>query len=374
MLRSLRTCSALAAVIAIGCSEPSESVEADPVERRPIPESQFKPGGLEDTVEVLAGELDRAAAAELRLGVALGSDRAAWELVQTGVERAFAELGAQGGVEAANESDQADFVKHEREAASNGIALVPLASSLKAELQRARDGGIPVVTIEHDVASERDLFVGFGQYEFGQRLGDVVAQATDLRVGNVIVLGADDEAISQVGYLRAMGAKSVMEEVGFSVVIRNSSDGADGEVLDVETLKQDLLAQPRPLAVLGVLETSYRIALAAQAAEGALAGDQAEPTGRVRLKNVPFVAYGSAPATLDALRDGWLHATVIERRHYMGYLVPYALAGFSLLGTERTKYLLTPHLLDDGTLDVGVDVVRSAELDAYREFQEQLVR
>src|SRR5690606_42033822 len=99
MLRSLRTCSALAAVIAIGCSQPSESVEADPVERRPIPESQFKPGGLEDTVEGLAGELDRAAAAELRLGVAPGSDRAAWEVVQTGGEGAFADVGARAAAE-----------------------------------------------------------------------------------------------------------------------------------------------------------------------------------------------------------------------------------------------------------------------------------
>jgi hypothetical protein len=170
-----------------------------------------------------------------------------------------------------------------------------------------------------------------------------------------------------------------LEDVGFDVVIRNSSTAADGEARDVDMLKDDLLGDQRPLAVLGVLETSYRVALAARAAELVLAAEagedvEDEPTGLVRFKNVPFVAYGVAPATLDALQSGILYATLAERRHYMGYVVPYALAGFSLLGVERTKYLLTPHVLDDGTLDVGVDVILAADLDAYLEFQEQLAR
>ncbi len=377
MFRSLVTGSAVLSVAVLGCAEPSDSADTNPVERSPVSDGPFKPAGLEDTIEVFAGELDRAEAAELRLGVALGSGNPAWGLVQTGVERAFAELGARGVVTAASEAEQAEFVKQEREEASNGIGVAPLSSSLEKEAERARDAGIPVVTIESDLRSERELFIGFGQDELGQRLGDVVTGATDLRVGNVIILGADDAGISAAGYLRSMGAKGVLEEAGFDVVIRNSSAAADGEAHDVEMLKADLLGTPKPLAVLGVLETSYRVAFAARDAERALAagagaGEGEAPSGLVRFKNVPFVAYGLEAATLDALRDGILYATLAERRHYMGYAVPYVLAGLSLLGVERTKYILTPHLLEDGTLDVGVDVIRGADLDAYLEFQEQL--
>ena len=378
MLRTL-TGSAIVSLVALGCADPSADRVEDPVERPEVSESQFKPASVEDTVDLLAGELSRAKAAELKLGVALGGADAAWDPVRNGVERAFAELGVQGVVKAPSESEQADFVRREREDLSNGIAVAPLASSLESEVERAREGGIPVVTIENDLASGRELFVGFGQYEIGQRLGDIVIQAQGLRVGNVIILGVDDAEISHAGYLRSMAAKSVLEEAGFDVVIRNSSTAADGEARDIETLKNDLLGDPRPLAVLGVLETSYRVGLAAEAAERSLAAEDAapeeeEPAGLVHLANVPFVAYGFAPATQEALSAGLLYAAVVERRHYMGYLVPYVLSGFSLLGVERTKYILTPHLLEDGTLDVGLDMVRPDDLEAYLEFQELLAR
>jgi len=376
MLRYL-TGSALVSLAALACAEQGGDRVADPVERPGVSESPFKPAGIEDTVDVLAGELSRVEAAELKLGVALGGSGAAWEPVRTGVQRAFDELGVQGVVQAPSESEQPDFVKGEREGLSNGIGVAPLTSSLESEVERARDGGIPVVTIENDLVSERELFVGFGQYEIGERLGGVVIRAQELRVGNVIILGADDEDISRAGYLRSMGAKSVLEEAGFSVIVRNSSTAADGEARDVEMLKDDLLGDPRPLGMVGVFETSYRVALAAEAAERSLAAEDAAPAedrfgGLERFANIPFVAYGFEPVTQDAIRAGMLLASLVERRHYMGYLVPYVLSGFNLLGVERTKYILTPHLLDDGTLDVGLDVVRPDDLEAYLEFQEQL--
>ena len=378
MLRNL-TGSALVSLAALACAEQGTDRVIDPVERPEVSENQFKPASIEDTIDVLAGELSRAEAAELKLGIALGGAGEAWESVRDGVERGFAELGVDGVVTAPSESEQADFVKREREDLANGIAVAPLASGLEDEVERARQGGIPVVTIESDLVSERELFVGFGQREIGQRLGDVVIQAQDLRVGNVIILGVDDADISRAGYLRSMAAKSVLEEAGFNVVIRNSSSAEDGEARDVEVLKDDLLGDPRPLAVLGVLETSYRVALAAEAAERSLASEdpapeEEEPQGLVRFANVPFVAYGFEQATQEALRGGFLHATLVERRHYMGYLVPYVLSGFSLLGVERTKYILTPHLLEDGTLDAGMDVVHPDDLDAYLEFQDLLAR
>lgn len=376
MLRYLVTGSALLSFAALGCGEQGEGATADPIERPVVAESPFKPAGLEDTLDVLAGEIDRAEAAQLRFGIALVSDSEPWNAVRGGAERAFEELGARGVVTAPSEAEQADFVEREREEASSGIGLTPLGSALEVEVERARNSGIPVVTIEHDLPAERDLFVGFGQDEIGQRLGDAVLLTTTRRDGRVVILGADDETLSPAAYLRSTAAKRLLEETGFEVTILNSSTAADGEERDVEMLEGELLADPRPQAVLGVLETSYRVALAAAAAERSLAaeaGEEVEP-GLVRLTNVDLVAYGLEPATVEALRGGILSATLAERRHYMGYLIPYVLAGFNLLGVERTKYILTPHLLDDGTLDVGMDLILPEELDTYFEFQELLTR
>lgn len=375
---------ALLSLTALGCGEQDERAATEPVERTPVPESEFKAYGLEDTIELLATEIDRTQAAELRLGVVLGGDEGHWDTVEAGVERAFSELGTQGAVMApvdASDSEQLELVKREREESSNGIGLAPLDDTLGAEVDRALQEGIPVVTMGKDLSnSERELFVGFGEYEIGQRLGDAVLLLMTHREGRIVILGSDDEDASPEGYQRSLAAKVIMEEAGLDVVIRNSSTLADGEARDIETIKNDLLdADDRPLAVLGVLETSYRIALAATAADRVL--EEANPSdeendepGLSHLANVMLVGYGLAPATLEALQSEVFGATLAERRHYMGYVVPYVLAGLNVLGEERTRYLLTPHLLDNGTLDVGMDLIVPEELDAYVEFQKALTR
>jgi ribose transport system substrate-binding protein len=375
---------ALLSFTTLGCGAEDERPEAEPVERTPVPESEFKAYGLEDTVELLATEIDRTQAAELRLGVVLGGGDASWDDVEAGVERAFSELGAQGAVVAPadqSDSEQIELIKREREESSQGIGVAPLADTLEAEVDRALEAGIPVVTMGKDLSdSGRELFVGFGEYEIGQRLGDAVLELMTLREGTVVILGSDDEKALPEGYQRSLAAKAVMEESGIDVVIRNSSTLADGEARDIETIKNDLLnSDERPLAVIGVLETSYRVALAATAADRVL--EQADPSGEANeepglshLANVMLIGYGLQPATLEALRSEVFDATLAPRRHYMGYVVPYVLAGLNLLGEERTRYLLTPHLLDNGTLDVGMDLIVPEELDAYVEFQTALTR
>jgi len=375
---------ALLSLTALGCGEQDERAETEPVERTPVPEGEFKAYALEDTVELLAMEIDRTQAAELRLGVVLGGGDASWNDVGAGVERAFSELGAQGAVVAPadqSDSEQIELLKREREKSSQGIGVAPLADTLGVEVDRALQDGIPVVTMGKDLSnSERDFFVGFGENEIGQRLGDAVLQLITLREGTVVILGSDDEEASPEGYQRSLAAKTILEETGLDVVIRNSSTAADGEARDIETIKNDLLdAEDRPLAVLGVLETSYRVALAATAADRAL--EEAHPSdeandepGLSHLANVMLIGYGLAPATLEALRSKVFDATLAERRHYMGYVVPYVLAGLNVLGEKRTRYLLTPHILDNGTLDVGSDLIVAEELDAYVEFQKALAR
>lgn len=377
---------ALLTVTLLGCGQHDDQVDEAPVERASVPESPFRPAALEDTLDLLAGELGEEHAAALKLDVVLGGEGERWAEVSHGAARALEELGSAGDVVAPmgdEAAEQLELLKREREATSDGLGLAPINDDLQAEMDRAA-AEVPVITIDSDLpASKRDLFAGFGQYEMGQRLGDAVLQLMPLREGTVVILGTDDEQQSPDGFERSLGARDVMVEVGLDVVIRNGSTAEDGEAADIETVKSDLLdSELAPLAVLGVLPTAYRIAAAAELADQALAAEaqtpepsDEEPTpGLMFLDRVVLVAYGLEPRTVEYLQRGLLAGTLVERRYYMGYFVPYVLAAFNLLGAERTRYLLTPHLLDSGTLDVGADLVVGDELDAYLEFQRRLAR
>lgn len=374
---------ALLAATLLGCGEQDPQVEQAPVERSSSPDSPFTPPALEDTLDLLAAELGQESAAALKLDVVLGGQGERWDTVRDGARRALGELGSAGSVVAPSSdepAEQQELLKRERETTFDGLGVAPIGDALQSETDRAA-AEVPVVTIDTDLPeSKRDLFVGFGEYEIGQRLGDTVLELMPLREGNVVILGADDEQQSPEGFQRSLGARDVMVEVGLDVVIRNSSSAADGEALDIETIESDLLdPELAPLAVLGVLPTAYRIAMAAELADQALApeGQMPEPTeaesvGLRFLDDVALVTYGLEPETQKYLRQGIVAGTLVERRYYMGYFVPYVLAAFNVLGAERTEYLLTPQLLDSGTLDVGLDRVVSDDLDAYLEFQRQL--
>jgi hypothetical protein len=154
-------------------------------------------------------------------------------------------------------------------------------------------------------------------------------------------------------------------------------------------LVSDLLeTEPAPLAIVGVLESSYRIGLAARAADLVLtethgplpeppeatdSGEhEDEPAGLNYLGDVVLVGFGLAPETVELMQARIIHATLAERRYYLGYLLPYVLYGFDVLGAERTRYILTPHLVDERRLHLGLDAVLATELDEYFQYTRQL--
>ena len=396
--RAWQCLTAISLTIAINaCGAKDEKVEYRSIERRPAPNSQFQAASLEDTLDTFAAELGQHEQQELSLRAVLPSMEGDWEPVSLGLRQAFDELAVIGEVVAPDGSagdqaeQQAELVREQLGQEISGIGIAPTRTDGSIAIEDALDASVPTVTLDIDLAnSTRDLFIGRTEYETGQAIGDTLLEVMPLREGTVILLGTEDEQ-RQGDYQRSMGAKQVIEETGLTVLIRNSEQGADGESADVESLKQDLLeSQPLPLGMVGVLENSYRIGMAAQAADVVVAESQegspespemvdpdeseGEPTppGLAHFGGVALVAYGTAPQTLEFMRARIIRATLAERRYYLGYLLPYVLYGFNVLGPERTRYILTPHLIDERRVHLGLDSVLAEELDEYLQFNQDL--
>ncbi len=367
------------------CGADGEQAQHRSIERRAAPDSHFQAASLEDTLDTFADELGRHEHRELNFRAVLPSKDAEWEAVGLGMSQALGELEVAGEVVSAQAEEQAELVREQLEQGISGIGIALAPAATGQSVEEALDSTVPTVTLNSDFASsKRELFIGLTEYETGQAIGDTLLDVMPLREGTVILLGTEDEQ-RQGDYQRTLGAKDVIEETGLSVITRSSNDSADGERTDVETLVQDLLEmKPLPLAMVGVFESSYRIGLAAQAAERLVAeGQEGAPKpdasdeevalpGLTHFGGVTLVTFGMAPQTTELMQARVIHATLAERRYYLGYLLPYVLYGLNVLGAERTRYILTPHLVDEHRVHLGLDSVLAEELEDYVQFTREL--
>ena len=358
----------LLSTAACGGSDDTSEEERAPIDRVEVPDSPFKPTDLEATIDGLVDELGQTPPPSMQLGVVTKTLTGYWEPVVVGANRAIGELEVAGSVVAPTEDTeeertarQLEILQEQREAEYDGIGIAPMATDVATEIDAAVDAGIPVVTIDSDLPdSERQLYIGTMNYEAGETAGNTLLDLLTASEGTVFLLGHDDEEDWPDGYHRTMGAKDVLEEAGFTVVIRRSTWTDDGEQLDVEALTEGLTdADPPAVGMIGLFSNAYRNAMAAEAA-GLTADD------------VTLVAFDFEPQTLEYMRSGLIQATHVQRQYYMGYLVPYVLAGFETLGVEATKELLGSHMVDSDRFNAGLDVVGSDQIDDYNDFLDSL--
>src|SRR5262245_30004020 len=88
---------------ALACGSTDDAAPKKPITRVEIPDSDFKPVELENTVDTLVHEISKTDPKPLQLGVVLKELTGYWEPVKVGANRAFGELGVSGVVVAPSE-------------------------------------------------------------------------------------------------------------------------------------------------------------------------------------------------------------------------------------------------------------------------------
>jgi ribose transport system substrate-binding protein len=218
-----------------------------------------------------------------------------------------------------------------------------------------------VVTIDSDlVESKRDLYIGTMNADAGETGGKSLVELLDGTDGGTVVIYGHDEEGWPDGFDRTMGAKSVIEEAGYDVVVRRVDWSETGEETDMVFLTETLeTADPPVVGMLGVFSVAYRCAIAAE--------QVGKEPGELKI-----VAFDFDSNTVEYMQEGFIQVTHAQRQYYMGYLAPYVLYGINVLGVEKTKQILSAHMVDNVRVNLGLDVVPADKLDDYYSYLDSL--
>jgi ribose transport system substrate-binding protein len=244
-----------------------------------------------------------------------------------------------------------------------GFGLAPLRADIAEQIDLAVDSGLPVLTVDSDLPeSKRQLYIGTINPEAGKTAANtLLAQlGTSVTSGTVIILGHDNPTDWPDGYQRTMGAKTVLEAHGFTVVVRKSTWTDTGDTEDAQSMSDSIsAASPAAVGMIGLFSNAYRCAMAAEMA--------------AKTKDdIAIVAFDFDPKTLTYMQSGLIRATHVQRQYYMGYLMPYLLYGINALGMDKTKEIMAPHMVDTVRIDSGLDVVGASQVDQYNAFLDSL--
>lgn len=374
-MKSLQLCTGLLGLIvtlsACGTEEADNAAPGDPklkITRQDVEDSPFKPVELENTIEELVAAINKKDPEEMQLNVVLKTLSNYWEPVLVGANRALGELNATGGVSAPQQDtgqegidEQNAMLEEAREQGSRGFGIAPFEQGVAQEIDAAADDDIPVVTIDSDLTeSKRDIYVGTLNADAGRTAGETLLRFLPSGEGTVILLGHDDEGWVD-GYQRTMGAKQVLEDEGYTVVVRRTDWAADeGEQNDLAAMAELFeSANPPVVGMMGMFSNAFRCAMAAEAA-----GRDAD--------DIAIAAFDFDPKTVSYMESGMIKATHAQRQYYMGYLTPYLLYGMNVLGKAKVKDILGAHMVDEHRFNSGLDVVGADQLDDYYSFLDGL--
>ncbi|WP_437957729.1 substrate-binding domain-containing protein [Sorangium sp. So ce119] len=354
---------------ACGASDTDEARAAAPIKRTPLPQNEFIPVKIEATIDKLVAEINKSSIQPMQIAVLLKSLSGFFAPIATGANRAMGELGVSGrvtgnvlGITDAS-TDQAQLTELQTKQieqtvaeGTEGIAITPFGEGNGAALDEAVAAGIPVVTLDTDLAkSTRSIYVGILSTSAGDAAGKTLLKMLPEGPGTVLIHGWADPIWAD-GVNRTQGAKGVFEAAGYDVLVHQSI--YDDETRDVEVMKGKIEdADPPVVGLIGMFSDSYRCVLAADAA---------------RAPDLPIVAFDFAPQTADYMRQGRIKATHVQRQYYEGYLGPYIIYGIKSIGLEATRKILAPQLVGGNQFDLGVDVVPWDKVDTYNDFLDEI--
>ena len=237
-----------------------------------------------------------------------------WKGVHGGAMRAGRELDIdilwQGPIREDDREEQIRLVDHARTRGVSGIVLAPLDNkALRRPVSDATRAGIPVVIFDSGLDSDEYIsLIETDNYKGGRMAGDHLATLLGGK-GPVVMLrlqeGSASTTAREQGFLDA-----VAQHPGITVISSNQYAGPTSE--SAYRASENLLAAFRAGTggIAGIFcpneSTTFGMLRALQSANLA---------GRIRL-----VGFDSSDKVLQGMRDGQVHALVLQNPVAMGYL------------------------------------------------------
>ncbi|WP_437733968.1 substrate-binding domain-containing protein [Sorangium sp. So ce1335] len=243
----------------------------------------------------------------------------------------------------------------------HGIAVAPIdAARLEPVVRRAREAGIPVVMFDSPPVegSGALAYVGTDNEAAGRLAGEMMARL--LPDGGAV--GAQIASVRAVnGVERVAGFRAAVAGAGIAVQppSENVYDTSRALELAMAALRKGELAG----AFGGCAENGPAWGMAARALS--------------RAGDLKIVAFDLVPETIAMLREGTIHATVVQREYDMGYRAIQVLHDMVSSGVEEALAGLPAPRQGDSRrsvrfIDTGVDVVTLERTPWSRPLSEHL--
>ena len=243
-----------------------------------------------------------------------GTTHEFWKSIHAGAVRAERELDGvrviwKGPIVEDDRAAQIEVVETFTAKRVDGIAVAPLDDrALVRPIRAARDAGIPVVILDSGL-QDPDAYVSFvatDNYNGGAIAGRAVAEALGQNGGRVILLryqvGSASTANREKGFLDEIAKHPAIEVLSADQyagpTVETAMTAAETLLTKFGPRQVDAIFCPNESSTYGMLQALRR-------------------TGHAG--NVRFVGFDVSEKLIEALRDGQLHALVVQNPFRMGY-------------------------------------------------------
>ncbi|MCM1283764.1 MAG: substrate-binding domain-containing protein [Muribaculaceae bacterium] len=205
----------------------------------------------------------------------------------------------------------------------HGLVITPCSSPyIAAEIDRYTDLGIPVITVNTDIASKRMAYVGDNSLRSGQTAAGLMGRMTFGEIHTGIVTGSSR---IQCHTERLTGFTRILEQSYPRIHVAETIENHDDDVESFEKVKTMLEAHPE-------INALYF------AAGGIYGGCQAVQSLQ-RADSMQIITHDCVPATAELLCSGVITATICQQPYRQGYLPVELLSRYLLEGIAPEQEL-----------------------------------
>ena len=252
------------------------------------------------------------------------SDSSFWQVMLAGAKQAGGDFGIEvstfGPTSETNIDEQVQLVENSISRAADGIVIAPNSSSaLNSVIDRAREAGIKVITVDTRVTAASEGYIGTDNVKAGAQAGRRMCElltAQNRTRGAVLVessvAGIQSLVDRDRGFRQGLAEKCPDVDAALQRYNNNDINTAASQVNDALTANRELL---------GVFADNNTSGVgAARAVKDNNAADR-----------IPVVAFDSDPQENAALAEGTIDALVVQNPYFFGYQGVLA-AGMAAVG------------------------------------------
>jgi ribose transport system substrate-binding protein len=240
------------------------------------------------------------------------SDSSFWQVMLAGAKQAGGDFGINvatfGPTSETNIDEQVQLVENSISRGAEGIVIAPNSSSaLNSVIDRARQAGVKVITVDTRVTAESEGFIGTDNVKAGQQAGRrmcTMLKELNRTTGAVLiessVAGIQSLVDRDAGFRQGLAEGCPKVDAALQRYNNNDINTASSQVNDALTANPNLL---------GVFADNNTSGIgAARAIQDNQAADK-----------IPVVAFDSDPQENAALAAGTIDALVVQNPYFFGY-------------------------------------------------------